>query len=51
MQADTNLAKGDFTAYGTSHQVVLALLVAIAVLMVWRGRALRGTHGADRLSW
>ncbi len=51
MQADWILAKGDFTTYGTSHQVVLALLVAIAVLLVWRGRTLRGTPGADRLSW
>jgi len=51
MQADTYLAKGDFTAYGPSHLVVLALLVAIAAVMVWRGRALRGTPSADRLSW
>jgi hypothetical integral membrane protein (TIGR02206 family) len=50
MQADWILAKGDFTTYGTSHQVVLAMLVAIAVVLVWRGRALRGTPGADRLS-
>jgi hypothetical integral membrane protein (TIGR02206 family) len=50
MQADRILAKGDFTTYGTSHRVVLALLVIAAGWLVWRGRSLRGTPAADRLS-
>ncbi|TDE15754.1 TIGR02206 family membrane protein [Jiangella asiatica] len=39
-----------FSSYGTSHQVVLAALVALAAWLVVRGRTLRGTPGAERLS-
>lgn len=38
----------DFTAYGPSHRVVVALLVVGAVLLVWLGRRRRGTPGAVR---
>ncbi len=38
----------DFTPYGTSHRVVVGLLVVGAVLLVWLGRARRGTPDAAR---
>ncbi len=37
-----------FTAYGTSHQVVLGVLLAGAVVLVVRGRRTRGTRAAER---
>ena len=42
MQA-TSLASR-FSAFDTSHQVVLAVLLAGALLLVWVGRANRGTE-------
>ncbi len=50
MDGNAILAKGDFTTYGTSHRVVLVLLVIVACWMVWYGRRVRGTPAADRLS-
>ncbi|PSL04065.1 putative integral membrane protein (TIGR02206 family) [Haloactinopolyspora alba] len=44
------LATGDFSSYGISHQVVLALLIAAAWWLVRRGRRSRGSAAADRLS-
>jgi hypothetical integral membrane protein (TIGR02206 family) len=43
-------ADGDrFTAYGTSHQVALGVLLAGIVVIVWFGRRHRGTPLAERL--
>ncbi|TDD72015.1 TIGR02206 family membrane protein [Jiangella aurantiaca] len=39
-----------FTPYGPSHVAVLVVLAALAWWLVRRGRAARGTRGADRLS-
>ncbi|WP_026877396.1 TIGR02206 family membrane protein [Jiangella gansuensis] len=39
-----------FSPYGTSHQVVSAVLVALAAWLVVRGRTRRDTPAADRLS-
>lgn len=39
-----------FTPYGLSHVAVLVLLAALAWWLVRRGRAVRGTLAADRLS-
>lgn len=45
---DTALAADRFTAYGTSHQAMLVLLVVGAVALVLLGRAHRGTPVAQR---
>ncbi len=42
------LSAGRFEAYGTSHQVALALLVVGVVAIVWFGRRHRGTALAQR---
>lgn len=46
----TSLAADKFSAYGTSHQVVLAVLVVGAVALVRLGRSHRSTDAADRFS-
>ena len=38
-----------FTAYDTSHQAALAVLILGIVLVVWAGRRFRETDPADRL--
>lgn len=43
------LAAERFTTYGTSHMVVIALLLVGAVALIWVGRAYRGTATAERL--
>ncbi|NEE04360.1 YwaF family protein [Phytoactinopolyspora halotolerans] len=48
--AATRAASGVFTPYGASHLVVLAVLVVVGWWLLRRGRALRGTSAADRLS-
>ena len=45
VSADT---KERFVAFGTSHQVALAILVVVAVALVVIGRATRGTNRGDR---
>jgi hypothetical integral membrane protein (TIGR02206 family) len=43
------LAADRFSAYGTSHQVVVVLLLVGAAALVWAGRATRGSDTADRV--
>lgn len=43
------LAAEGFSAYGTSHQVVLVLLLVGAVALVWVGRTYRDSDTADRV--
>ncbi len=50
MQTDGMHAAAEFSAYGVSHLAVLALVIVAAWWMVRRGRALRETPAADRLS-
>lgn len=44
-----DMAAERFSAYGTSHQVVIVLLVVGAVALVWFGRARRGTGSTERV--
>jgi hypothetical integral membrane protein (TIGR02206 family) len=44
------MSAATFTPYGISHQLVLVVLLVVGWGLVWRGRALRGTGEADRLS-
>lgn len=45
----SNDATEQFTAYGTSHQAAILVLVVGALALVWAGRATRGSAAADRL--
>lgn len=45
---DLQVAADRFSAYGTSHQAMLVLLVVGAVVLVWFGRAHRGTQTGRR---
>jgi len=46
---ESGLAAERFSAYGTSHGVVLLLLVLVVAGLVWAGRAYRGTTTAERV--
>ncbi|HEU4512538.1 MAG TPA: TIGR02206 family membrane protein [Nocardioidaceae bacterium] len=46
----SNDATEQFTAYGTSHQAALLVLIMGALALVWAGRATRGRAAADRLA-
>lgn len=48
MDSSNSLAIDDFTAYGTSHQVVLVMLGVGAVALVWFGRSHREDNRAER---
>lgn len=50
MQTARTSAAAEFASYGVSHLAVLALLAVAAWWLVRRGRAVRGTTAADRLS-
>lgn len=46
----TTIAADRFSAYGTSHQAVMVLLVVVAAGLVWLGRSHRTTDAAHRFS-
>lgn len=46
---EEGLAAEPFSAYGTSHQVVLVLLIVGAVALAWVGRAYRDSATAERV--